>query len=792
MRLYPVIMCGGAGSRLWPTSRPSRPKQFLSFVGDETLFRQTVDRVCGVEGFQKLIVVAGKGHFDFIKDQVSHISEVVLLLEPQGRDSAPAIAAATAWIDQHDPQGVAAIFASDHYIPDVDIFRTAIHQAAFAADAGRIVTLGIVPSIATSAYGYIAPGQRLFDHDNVASDVCDVTAFVEKPDIETAQKYIEQGYLWNSGNFVFAARTMKDELNKFVPEIWERVSQGIENGETIEGGMVLGEDFLKAPKISIDYAVMEKTTCTAVLPVDLTWSDVGAWDAVMAQGTKDAQGNVVLGDNFLIDTQNSYIRADDSMLVAMIGVQDLVVVAEEDAVLICDVHQTQKVKMVVDHLKAEGKPQLDKLSQNKVTQNGTANSLGAVLETIESTTAHKGFDHPQAIHQITAAYKQWLFTDALPLWWTLGADHQGWGFYEYLERDGTPTKMARRMRVQARQVYVFAKAGEMGWRGPWRAAVEHGLKGLYKYYKTNDGRFKTLVDVTGNGLDENILLYDQAFIILALSAVRNINPDAQQQALALLSCIEEKMRHKAGGFVEAGERKFQSNPHMHLFEAALAWVESGQGDPRWRALADEIAQLALTHFIDQNGFIREFFQEDWQPAKGEVGQIVEPGHQFEWAWLLERYYNISQDPMILAAAKRLFEAGEQSVDRTRNVALDRFYAVAADGGDHSAGAKLQWQAATQNARLWPQTERLKAALTLGDISSPEGFKAGVDKSSGTSVPSTIINGSISLARYLDMDVNGLWQDNLLADNTFLQEPVTASSLYHIITAVEQLMKTAKN
>lgn len=343
MALYPVIMCGGAGARLWPASRPSRPKQFLALVGDRSLFQETVARCAPLaSGAGRLIVVAGAAHAGWIDRQLSDLGvEATVLLEPEPRDSAPAMAAAAAWIAARDPDGVAAFVASDHFIPDHDAFRRAVREAAGAAGAqGRIVTLGVRPRAASSAYGYIKPSGR---------GLSAVQAFVEKPDEATAEAYIGAGYLWNSGNFIVPAATLVGQLERHAPAVLAAARAALPEGEAT----VLDEGFRTAPKVSIDYAVMEKTDVASVLEVDFDWSDLGAWDAIAATGAGSA------GTQVLVDGENCLIRAPEGVVVAAVGVRDLAIIVEKDAVLVCDLNRAQDVKGVVETLKAVAPGRLD-------------------------------------------------------------------------------------------------------------------------------------------------------------------------------------------------------------------------------------------------------------------------------------------------------------------------------------------------------------------------------------------------------------------------------------------------
>ena len=342
MALYPVIMCGGAGTRLWPASRPSRPKQFLALAGEHSLFQETVARCAPLaSGAGRLVVVAGTAHAGWIDRQLADLGvEATVLLEPEPRDSAPAMAAAAAWIAARDPQGVAAFVASDHFIPNHDAFRRAVREAAAAAEHGRIVTLGVRPRSPSSAYGYIKPTGR---------GLTAVDAFVEKPDTATAEAYIGAGYLWNSGNFIVSAATLVNQLDRHAPEVLAAARAALPGGEAT----ILTDAFRAAPKISIDYAVMEKTDAASVLEVDFEWSDLGAWDAIAATGAGSA------GTQLVLDGENCLIRAPEGMVVAAVGVRDLAIIVEKDAVLVCDLNRAQDVKGVVEALKAVAPGRLD-------------------------------------------------------------------------------------------------------------------------------------------------------------------------------------------------------------------------------------------------------------------------------------------------------------------------------------------------------------------------------------------------------------------------------------------------
>ncbi len=373
------------------------------------------------------------------------------------------------------------------------------------------------------------------------------------------------------------------------------------------------------------------------------------------------------------------------------------------------------------------------------------------------------------LERLNDRLQAWLFDDALPLWWNVGADRERGGFYETIALDGTPVASVRRARVQARQTYAYAAAGALGWPGPWRQAMNHGLEFFLAKYRRPDGLFRTKVFADGSPADETAVLYDQAFALFAMAMVRQAaaaRDDLPALARDLLSAVETQFHHDGQGLREASaDHPFQSNPHMHLFEAALAWSET-DADPAWPALADRIAELCLTRFIDaETGALREFFDAAWRPAPGVDGRIVEPGHQFEWAWLLQRWSRLRGRADAAAAARRLFEIGvTHGVDAERGVAIN---ALLDDFTPHDA-----------SARLWPQTERVKAALLLA---------AGeADPVRGRGYREQLVAGLQGLCAYLETPVAGLWRDKLEPDGRFIDEPAPASSFYHIICAIAEL------
>ncbi|KAK0351349.1 hypothetical protein LTR94_025294, partial [Friedmanniomyces endolithicus] len=473
-----------------------------------------------------------------------------------------------------------------------------------------------------------------------------------------------------------------------------------------------------------------QTSLASVLPVDFEWSDLGAWDAVHRTGAGS------LGPHILEDADNCLIRSPDDVLVAAVGVSNIGVIVERDAVLVTDLSRAQDVKKLVERLKTMSPRHLDFTSRAE-----------------------------EKLEDAGIRYAAWMRQLALPTWRTLGLSEDG-AFEEALTLDGRQLAKPRRARVQARQIQVYAQAGRHGWNGPWRSAVAAGLAWLDTHYIKDDGLMRTKLKASGEPLDETAALYDQAFFLLALAtAARQDNASdytekAQSVRNRLISVAGEGQ-----GFIEAGPHPYQANAHMHLLEAALAW-EPVDPDPAWCLLSDRIANLARDVFIDEpTGFLREFFSPDWTPAAGRDGRLVEPGHQFEWSWLLTRYGLSRSNAWALQAGRDLFNRGLRGVEPIRGVAMD---SMDVDG-----------RILSRRARLWPQTEWLKASLLLAQTEQEaERRDFYLDQASRA------LRGL-----WLYLTPTGLWRDTYLENGDFIDEPAPASSLYHLMGAYTQLNET---
>ena len=345
--LVPVILCGGSGSRLWPMSRRLLPKQFLPLVGERTLFQDTALRTRGIAGAGAPIVVTNTEQRFLAADQLAEIGVEAraLLLEPAGRNTAPAVAAAALQVAREDAESVLLVQPSDHVIGDLAAFRAAVTEAAAAARDGYLVTFGMPPTEPASGYGYIEAGEP------IGGSTFRIRRFIEKPSVEKARALLAQGgHYWNSGMFVFQARRYLEELGRLNPAMLEAVRAALEHATRDLGFLRLDKDaFAACPADSVDYAVMERTAAGAVVRADMGWSDVGSWSALWEVGAKDGARNVARGDVELRDASGCYVHANGRH-VSVLGAKDLVVVETDDAVLVAAKDRAQEVKEVVESL----------------------------------------------------------------------------------------------------------------------------------------------------------------------------------------------------------------------------------------------------------------------------------------------------------------------------------------------------------------------------------------------------------------------------------------------------------
>ncbi|WP_236559710.1 mannose-1-phosphate guanylyltransferase/mannose-6-phosphate isomerase [Colwellia sp. 20A7] len=352
LAISPIIMCGGSGTRLWPLSRAQFPKQFLALINDTSLLQDTLARL--PIKHQAPVFICNEDHRFLVAEQVKQVkcSGATILLEPEGKNTAPAVAIAALNALENDDDALLLVLAADHVIKDLEKFHQAIDIASVAAARGKLVTFGVVPTHAETGYGYIKQGNKKGD------GTYQVAKFVEKPNIDTAQSYVESGdYLWNSGMFLFKASRYLEELAKFRPDILVACQEAM--GKVAADLDFIRPDrdaFLQCDNVSIDYAVMEKTDDAVVVPLDAGWSDIGSYSALWEIGQQDLQHNVLKGDVIAHDTRNSYLHSQNK-LIATLGVDNLVVIDTPDAVLVADKNKVQNVEGIVNELKALQRPE---------------------------------------------------------------------------------------------------------------------------------------------------------------------------------------------------------------------------------------------------------------------------------------------------------------------------------------------------------------------------------------------------------------------------------------------------
>jgi mannose-1-phosphate guanylyltransferase/mannose-6-phosphate isomerase len=352
-QIIPVIMCGGAGTRLWPVSRESMPKQFVSLVGSQSTFQQVLDRVSDVSLFGRPIVITNSEFRFVVAEQLRECGiDADIVLEPMRRDSGPAVAVAAVLGAGRDADAIVLVLAADHVVRKPAEFLQVCRQAAAAAATdGRIVTFGIRPAYPATNYGYIRPGRKLNGQEAFAVD-----AFVEKPDAATAAKYVAENYLWNSGNFLFRARVMLGEIERYEPAMAEAAKAAVAGAtRDLDFLRLAAQPFGQAPRKAIDYAVMERTKLAAVVPADIDWSDIGSWNAVWEVLDRDPEGNVADGPVVLLDCANNLVRSEDGVLTTLVGVDNVIVIATGDAVLVAARDKAEDVKRLVELLKAKNR-----------------------------------------------------------------------------------------------------------------------------------------------------------------------------------------------------------------------------------------------------------------------------------------------------------------------------------------------------------------------------------------------------------------------------------------------------
>ena len=380
---------------------------------------------------------------------------------------------------------------------------------------------------------------------------------------------------------------------------------------------------------------------------------------------------------------------------------------------------------------------------------------------------------PTELSEVYSDLRSWLIDDALSLWWEKGGDRAKGGFFELIDQAGNVIEAPRRTRLVGRQIFAYAKAGRAGWTGPSTEIVGHGVTFLLERCLAPAGVFYSAVEPDGTPIRPDFDLYDQAFALFGLAAAVGLHDDPVRLKTVARTVRESMVacwKHPVAGFEESMPRTLplKANPHMHILEACLAWIEAGplEGDRGWDTLANEIAELCLSRFLHpKTGALREFFDGQWNTMAGEKGRIIEPGHQFEWAWLLKRWGKLHHRCDAIAAGQRLVDIAETyGVEDQRGIAFNELW------DDFSIK--------DDDARLWPQTERLKAWLAMADIAETEAKRQAAFIKAATAAR--------GLMKYFATDIPGLWHETMRRDGSFIPSEARASSLYHVMCAFDQL------
>ena len=720
-RIHPVILCGGSGTRLWPLSTPRTPKQFLKLTSSRSMIEETAGRFQSTElpglEFADLLVVGAKRHEALLDAQLPNVQ---MILEPMGRNSAPAVAAACI---ARSPDDLVLILPADHDIRDVKAFHEAIAIAADAAQDGAIVTFGIQPSHPATGYGYIKAGASTSE-----DGALDVEAFVEKPDLATAQSYLESGsYYWNAGIFLFKAGTMLDALDTFAPEVAAGTRQAM-GAASASRTHLNPEAFAATPSISIDYAVMEKASNVKTVPVSMGWSDVGGYRALHELLTESDADNYTSGPVHVQNSTGLYVRSEGPT-VSVNGISDLVIVATENEVMITPKDDDAAVKEL-----------------GKVVQENR-HSLGLSPE-------------------LRTRARDWLWT-AFDVWSENAWDPERGGFVEQLDMEGRPDRAAnRRVRVQARQVFSFAKAIEMGWPGTdaARDLVDKGLDYIDQRLRHPDGGWVHVVDADAQTVDETRDLYDHAFIILAGAAAYKATGSALALRLAdeAIAFIDAELKdHDHGGWFESLPHKLprRSNPHMHLLEAFLTYFDA-TGDERALKCARESAALFESKFFDPvRNVMAEEFSNNWSLTRDPAHVLFEPGHHYEWATLLKALDRADNRDTLSWRRRLIKKADEVGLNARHGFA---FNAVQADGTPKQS-----------KSRLWHQLEMFRAYVLHPDVSSPSAIEHLFER---------------IMEVYLEAGPKGGWFDEIDQTGKLTSTAVPASMLYHAITAFESITR----
>ncbi|WP_199200559.1 AGE family epimerase/isomerase [Alkalicaulis satelles] len=713
--MRPFILCGGAGTRLWPVSTPERPKQFHALSGARAMIAETAARLPERLGAIELAPAAAVAGARWRAALQAHLPDGPLVLEPAARNSGPAVAAAALCAARDD---LVLILPADHHIADVAAFHDALARGVDAAADGALVTFGIRPGHAATGYGYI----ELDSADAASAPFTPARRFVEKPPRETAEAYLAGGrHVWNAGIFLFRAGAMIEALERHAPQMIEAVRAALPAAGPMAAGemrMLAREAFARAPSLSIDYAVMEKAERVNVVPVSMGWSDLGDLRALKA--LHGADGRSVLIGPAAEDAGSGNFILSTGPRVAVRGLSAIAVAASPDGVLVTTLDDAAEVRKAVEGASRSAAPNLDPA--------------------------------------LAARARAWVHDHMLPCWAQAGWDKAHGGFVETLSRDGAPhLDQPRRGRVAPRQVFTFATALMHGWDegGAASRLVDLGLDYLDGPARSPEGGWAHGLEAGAGVSDARRDLYDHAFIALGAARAFQATGEARAERIALeaFALIDDLMRDGAPGWAspETAPGRKLSNPHMHLLEASLVWHEAS-ADPDALSRIAELAWLFEAFMFDPaSGAVGEVFSPDWSRLSGEEGARIEPGHCYEWAWLLSEVQRLTARDTA-SWSRRLIAFADGRGAGPDGFSLD---AVTADGAPLMA-----------TARAWPQLERIRARLRFPETAAPG--QAGRE-----------------LAAFLDAyidEASPAWCDRREAGGA-PQDFLPASMPYHFMTAL---------
>ena len=714
--IRPFILCGGSGSRLWPISTSGRPKQFHALSGARSMISETAIRLPDAVDGMELAPAVAVGGVRWRQELSVHLPDAPQILEPLARNSGPAVAAAALCADADD---IILIMPSDHHIADISAFHEALVRGAEAARQNALVTFGIRPDHAATGYGYI----ELSSVESVDERVALAKRFVEKPTLSVAEAYLASGlHLWNAGIFLFRAKDMISLLEHNAPDILDAVRKSMpENGplKPREARLLDREHFASAPSISIDYAVLEKADRVLVVPVSMGWSDLGDFRALKALYGLEGR-SVIIGPAVEEECSANFIFSSGPRI-AVKGLSEVAIVASPDGVLVTAIDQAPEIREVVKSADRIYPPNLD----------------AAVAERT----------------------RNWLTKQMLPKWALRGWDDVNRGFVETLSYDGVANlDTPRRGRVAPRQLFTFATALMHGWDegGAASRLVDQGLDFLNGPARSPRGGWAHKLHGSGGVADARRDLYDHAFVAIgAARAFQAIGEErAERIAIEAFGLIDEVMRDGLPGWAspETARGLKQSNPHMHFLEANLIWFEAS-GDADAGARIETIAMLFEAFMFDPaKNVVGEEFDSDWGRATGEAGSRIEPGHCYEWAWLLAEVQRLTGRDTA-SWSRRLIDFADN-----QGLGLDGFSydAVTAEG-----------DVLRSTRRAWPQLERIRARLRFPETAPPGEASREIDA---------------FLSRYVNED-GYTWNDCLDESGNVISGELPASMPYHFVTAL---------